>query len=110
MEEDDSLHIAPATARKWLGQSSPIGVENAPSHFGPVTYYLTAQPDGERVDGEIQLDPARKPKRLFIHVRGPVGRDLRAVEVNGETWENFYRETVVVPDPPAIVTFRARWR
>lgn len=93
------MHIAPATPRKWLAQPEPIGVEDAPSQFGPVTYHLQADPDRTTIRGDVRLDPQRKPSRLLVHIRAPGGRGLRSVMVNGEPWWAFYGDTVIIPDP-----------
>jgi hypothetical protein len=106
-EEGRSLHLAPATPRKWLAQPQPIGVERAPSEFGKVTYHLTADPDRTTVRGEIQLDESRKPQRLLVHVRAPGGRGLKAVKINGQNWEGFDRETVVISKPASKLDIEA---
>ena len=99
-EEGETLHLAPATPRKWLAQShTPVGVENAPSFFGPVTYQLYADSDQTTIRGEVKLDPKRKPSRLFIHVRGLGGRGLQSVKINGKNWNAFYNDTVIITNP-----------
>lgn len=108
MEEGEDLHLAPATPRKWLAQPEPIGVENAPSQFGPVTYHLVADPDRTTIRGDVRLDPERKPARLLVHIRAPGGRGLRSVKVNGEDWWAFDDDRVIIPNPPAEVTLEAR--
>lgn len=54
-EEGETLHLAPATPRKWLAQSEPIGVEDAPSHFGEVTYHLLADPNRVTIRGNVKF-------------------------------------------------------
>lgn len=98
-DEEEILHIAPATPRKWLAQPEPIGVENAPSHFGRVTYHFSADPNQTTIRGDVQLCPQRKPRRLLIHVRGPSGKGLRSVKLNGQTWDAFLKDTIIVDNP-----------
>ena len=110
LEDDESLHLAPATPRKWLAQPCPIGVEHAPSHFGSVTYHLVADADRTTIRGDVQLDVNRKPSRLFIHIRGPGGSGLRSVTLNGVDWSNFAGDTILVANPPADLKFEAKYR
>jgi hypothetical protein len=98
-EQGNDLHIAPGTPRKWLGQSQPIGVEHAPTQFGTVSYKLQADPDRETIHGRITLNPQRKPERLLVHVRAPGGRGIRKVSVNGQNWNAFVGDTVVITNP-----------
>jgi len=106
----DTLHLAPATPRHWLAQPSPIGVEHAPSAFGPVTFHLTSDPSNSSIRGDVQLDPERKPRRLIIHVRAHGGRGLESVKVNGTSWDHFIGDAVVIPNPPDRLTIDANYR
>ena len=109
-EGEDILHIAPATPRKWLAQShTPVGVENAPSFFGPVNYHLTADSDKTTIRGEVKLDPKRKPQKLLIHIRGPGGRGLQSVKLNGKNWNAFHGDLIIIPEPPNQITLEIKY-
>lgn len=108
-EQDNMLHIAPATPRQWLAQPQPIGVEDAPSFFGPVTYHLTADPDKTTIRGEVKLSARRKPKKLLIHVRGPGGRGLQSVKLNGKDWHGFHGDLIIVPEPDNKIILEAKY-
>ena len=109
-EDEETLHIAPATPRKWLAQPKPIGVERAPSHFGTVTYHLAADANQTTIRGDVQLCPQRKPGRLLIHVRGPSGNGLRAVKLNGQTWNTFLKDTIIVDNPPSNINLETEYK
>ncbi len=109
-EEEEILHLAPATPRKWLAQPKPIGVENAPSHFGSVTYHLEADANQTTIRGDVQLSPQRKPRRLLIHVRGPSGRGLRSIKLNDQTWNAFLKDTIIVDDPPSKIKLETEYK
>ena len=105
-EDGDTLHLAAGIPRKWLASSEPVGMERAPSHFGPITYRLWMD-ETTLVRGEIRLDPRRKPGKLVIHVRLPGGRALREVVVNGQPHALFGRGEIVVADPPDEIALSA---
>ena len=109
-EDEETLHIAPATPRKWLAQPKPIGVERAPSHFGSVTYHLAADANQTTIRGDVQLCPQRKPSRLLIHVRGPSGNGLRSVKLNDQTWNAFLKDTIIVDNPPNNIKLETEYK
>ena len=110
-EEGETLHIAPATPRKWLAQShSPVGVENAPSFFGPVTYHLTADPDQTTIRGDIKLDRKRKPSRLLIHIRGSGGRGIASVKLNKKNYNAFHGDTIIVSQPSHNIKCEVKYK
>ena len=109
LENGDQLHLAPATPRKWLAQTRPIVVQDAPTYFGPVFYRLQADPDQTTIRGEVKLDPKRKPQKLLIHIRGPGGRGLQSVKLNGKSWDSFHGDTIIVPEPPNQITLEVKY-
>jgi hypothetical protein len=109
-EEGDTLHIAPATPRRWLAQPKPIGMEGAPSHFGLVNYHLQADPDRMTIRGDVKLDPQRKPAKLILHVRGPGGRGLRSVKLNGKVWDAFAGDQIIITNPPVKFDIEAKYK
>jgi len=111
MEEgDDTLHVAPATPRHWLAQPKPIGVQKAPTFFGPVDYTIHAAADHARIEGRVKLDSQRRPKRLIIHVRGPGGRGITSATVNGQPWPHYIGDAVILAEPPEEVAFVVDYR
>jgi hypothetical protein len=108
-EEGDTLHIAPATPRKWLAQTKSFGVKKAPTYFGNVTYALAADPDRITINGTVALDPKRKPTRLLIHIRAGGGNGIESVMLNGMPWNDFYGDTIIVPTPPTNITLKVKY-
>lgn len=109
-EEGHTLHIAPAIPRRCLAQPKAVGVEDAPSHFGKVTYSLTADRDRTTIRGDVKLDPKRRPPKLLIHVRAPGGQGLKSVVLNGENWDTFSGDEIIVPKPPSRIVLEAKYR
>lgn len=77
-EEDDVLHLAAGIPRCWHGHG-PVGVKDAPSHFGPVAYQL----EYSAVDGVITLDGSAgtddRPVRVIVHLNMPDGVPLSGI-------------------------------
>ena len=85
-EYEGDLHLAAATPGRWLEPGRRIAVENAPTHFGPVSYTLEGYAD--EVRGVVTL-PRRNPCRdAWLHVRVPEGRRIVSVAVDGRPWRD----------------------
>jgi hypothetical protein len=96
-----SLQLALGTDRDWLGSGYEIGVENAPTHFGTVSYSMKYNASNETVSGFIRFtndEQYPKPEKLTLNIRLPGGRKVVAVQdhpnatitSNGEAviWKN----------------------
>ncbi len=101
-EEGPHLHLAAGIARSWLEQGKTMGIAEAPTHFGKVSYRIVS----EAGKGLIQADvtpPAREaPSEILLHLRHPTRAKLKRVKLNGEPWSDFDpgRETVRLPTGP----------
>ena len=51
-EEDATLHLAAGIPRFWYDLGKPIGVTDAPTHFGPVSYQMQYDPSQLQITGE----------------------------------------------------------
>jgi len=71
-EQGDELHLLAAVPDWWLGSGQTIRVENAPTHFGPMSLVVRGRESGV----EVQLTkPVRNPsKHLVLHL--PASRPL----------------------------------
>ncbi len=65
-EEGDELHLLAAVPDWWLGDGQTIRVENAPTHFGPMSLLVHGTPSGI---GVKLTGPVRNPpKRIVLHL------------------------------------------
>jgi hypothetical protein len=71
-EKGDELHLLAAVPDWWLGDGQTIRVEDAPTHFGRMSFSVAGKPEGV----EVKLTkPAREaPKRIVLHL--PKSRPL----------------------------------
>lgn len=79
-EEGTELRLALATPREWLGSGEPVGVSNAPTHFGPVSYTMRYDAATHTVSGEVTF-PRRSPaEAVTLYLRLPDGLKVKALE------------------------------
>ena len=89
LEQPDGLHLGLATARSWLQQGQTVGVRQAPTHFGVVTYQIKSDVENGMIRTEITPPDREQPKAIILHLRHPDGKPMRRVTVNGEPIQDF---------------------
>ena len=82
-EQADRLLLAQAVPQHWLTDGKQVKVENAPTHFGKVSYTIDSHIDEGRIS--IKLDPPRRkpPTEIVLHLRHPARKPIKAATVNG---------------------------
>lgn len=101
MEDNDVLHIAPATPRRWLSGPDPIRVRDAPTHFGKVSYVIQPASDGGAVGVSLEMEPRNRPRQVVVHLRMPDGLRVRQVDAKDGVVDTFAPEAIFINDPPA---------
>ena len=83
MEDKDILHICRATPRWWLEPGQEIRVNNAPTHFGRISFSIQRSAQDE-LSAKIQLKGKRKPGQMILHCRIPeTGKTFVIMESKG---------------------------
>ena len=86
-EEGETLWLAAGVPRRWLSPGKKIEIKNAATYFGPVSYRIEASESG--VDAQVLL-PTRNPANtVWLVLRYPDEKPIRAVEINGKCWQEF---------------------
>ncbi len=80
MEQDDHLHLARGIERTWLESGQEVGIEDAPTHFGTLTYRFSLDPARTKLTGVIAFPASKVPYNATLHCRLPEG--LRVVSVD----------------------------
>lgn len=93
MEENDGLQLALGAARDWLGSGEPIGIQNAPTHFGPVSWHMQFDPKARKVTGTAVFPDAGSLKWAKLHIRLP---------------GNLKAASLVAPPPSAAIKIEDR--
>jgi hypothetical protein len=77
----ETLQLARAVPRRWMGGDQAIEIRSAPTRWGRVDVRL--QPDGGHgVAGEVVL-PERMPGAVWLSLRAPEGKRLGEVRIDG---------------------------
>ncbi len=78
MEDGKTLHLARGVHRDWLASGESLGVENARTHFGSISYTLSFDTEKKVLKGKVQFPTDGVPKAV-LHLRLP--ENLRALSV-----------------------------
>jgi hypothetical protein len=86
---DDTLMLLQATPRRWLEDGKKIEVARAPTFFGTLALTVTSRVDSGQILATLDL-PSRRPIRtVWVRLRHPNDRRMKAVSVNGRAWTDF---------------------
>lgn len=91
-ETKKELVLAAGIPDDWMKSSFPIGIENAFTLFGTVSWQAEMTQGGI----EIRVEGTLKPDTRLI-VKSPISKDLKAVLVNGKPWEDWTEREVRLP-------------
>ena len=80
MEDGDGLQLALGTDREWLAGGNPVGITNAPTHFGPVSWRMAYNAAGSQVSGEVEFPKNCTAARAALHIRLPGKLRVTSVE------------------------------
>ncbi|MHB1460645.1 MAG: hypothetical protein ACYC1M_05120 [Armatimonadota bacterium] len=84
MENDGGLHLALGTARQWLNDGNEVGVKNAPTHYGDVTYGMKFNQATKQITGKISFPERESLPWCVLHVRLPQGLFLKSVNADSK--------------------------
>ncbi|HUT00808.1 MAG TPA: hypothetical protein VM031_00015 [Phycisphaerae bacterium] len=111
MEIGQTLWLARATPRAWLGQGGKIRVQRAPTHFGTVSYEIVSHAGDGRITATIEMPARKPPKAVLLRFRHPRALPIKSATVNGRPWTRFDKdkETLRLPHMPGTVRVEARY-
>ncbi len=81
--DEDRLYLAKGVPRQWVASGKRIGIEQAPTRWGRVSFTLQTKLESGAVTGEVEFAGAKPPAELNFKLRLPVNTKLRRVTVNG---------------------------
>ncbi len=79
MEQDDGLNLALGTDREWLASGETVGIANACTHFGKVSYQMQYDSGQSKVTGEISFEEKPLAAWANLHIRLPEGLKVKSV-------------------------------
>jgi hypothetical protein len=100
MEQADRLQLGLGTARSWLQQGKAVGVREAPTAFGPVSYRIESDVTHHTIRADVDPPQRQAPREIVLHLRHPGRARMRTVMVNGQASSGFDAEKEWVRLPP----------
>jgi len=97
--DDDKLYLAKGVPREWLASGKDIGIEQAPTRWGKVSFNLVAKPAATTVVAHVELSGARTPAEVHLKLRLPLAMSVQSVTVNryAAKLQGPHNDTVVIP-------------
>jgi hypothetical protein len=78
-ERGNDLELALGIPRTWLASGEHIGVDNAPTNYGEVSYELRYDVSKGNLKGRVSLPAEPLPGALIVHVRLPESSRAKAL-------------------------------
>jgi hypothetical protein len=88
-ELDGNLHLGRGIPRYWLRDGETIGISNASTYFGKLSYEIRSQAKAGRISMTLEPPVRNPPRQIIVRFRHPEEKPIRSVTVNGATWSDF---------------------
>jgi hypothetical protein len=86
MEDGADLHLARGLHRDWLGSGGAVAIEDAPIHFGAVSFKMRYDAASRELRGTLQFKPQKNRAdigKVVLHLRLP--KNVAAESVNTDS-------------------------
>lgn len=88
-ERGEQLWLAPFVTNHWMKDGMVVGVRNAPTKFGKVSYKITSAVSKGFIEAVIEPPTRSSPEALVLRLRHPDGKQIKAVMVNDKPYKDF---------------------
>ena len=88
-EMDDRLYLGRGIPRYWIRDGQSIGIRNAATYFGPLTYEIHSEAGAGRISMLLDAPTRNAPRQVVVRFRHPDDKPIRGVTVNGAAWTEF---------------------
>lgn len=89
LERGSELWLAPFVTGNWLQDGMHVGLHNAPTRFGAVSYRLRSSVNQGFIEAQIDPPTRSAPIAIVLRVRHPEGKPMQRVTVNGRPHADF---------------------
>lgn len=98
-EDGEDLILGQAIPRYWLADGKSVGMERAPSYFGPLSFRLSSEASQGRIRAVVDPPTRNRPRNIYLRFRHPDGKPIRTVSVNGLPYDKIdvAKEWVIIP-------------
>ncbi|HEY3342389.1 MAG TPA: hypothetical protein VGK81_10235, partial [Anaerolineae bacterium] len=104
-ERNNNLELGLGVPRAWLATGESIGVDNAPTNYGEVSYVLRYDAAKRILKGHVSLPANALPGALIIHVRLPVSMHAKSVNAASNGTLSGDGQTVRWEHPGSQISF-----
>jgi len=108
LENGDGLDLALGTDPDWLGSGKLVGIQDASTHFGIISYELCYDSATSAVTGKIILDNKFPPKWVEMHIRLPEGLKVKSVDPASGATVTENMNSIKWNKPRGNIKFRAK--
>lgn len=105
-ERGDDLWLAPLVPDNWLKDGMVIGVKNAPTFFGPVSYRIESAVGRGRIRAIIEPPTRSAPKAIVLRLRHPEGKPIASVQLDEKPFSGFDAAKGTIRLSPTTSTMR----
>lgn len=88
-EHDHELWLAPLIPANWMKDGMTVGIEEAPTNFGKVSYRIQSHIAQGYIEATITPPTRQIMKSLQIRLPHPEGKLIRSVTINGRDSKQF---------------------
>jgi len=88
MEREDGLELASGTPIEWLSSGDPLGIADAPTHFGTVSFNIKYDKEKNKINGYVSFPYNPHLKWAVLHIRLDVNNDSLIKYNKNIRWEN----------------------
>lgn len=98
-ERGNDLILGQAIPRDWLADGCRVGLERAPSYFGPLSLRINSRAAQQEIEAVVTPPRRNPPATLYVRLRHPEAKPMQSVTVNGAAWDRFdaRQEWVILP-------------
>ncbi len=107
-ERGRDLWLAPFVTYNWLKDGMTVGVSNAPTRFGPVSYRITSFVKQGFIEASVDFPTRTRPDNVVVRIRHPEGKKIQGVKVDGEEYKNFDPAADTITLKPSDGSFKLR--
>ena len=108
MERGDDLWLAPFVTSEWFHDEMVVGVGDAPTRFGRMSYEIRSAVAQSLIEAWIWPPKRMPPRRIILRVRHPQGNPMKTVYVNDRPHSEFdpLQETVTLSPSAEVLHVR----
>jgi hypothetical protein len=110
MEDGDRLHLARGIERSWLASGKEVGIQNASTHFGTLTYRLSFDPGKSKLTGVMEFPASKIAYNVSLHCRLPKGLRVVSVDKGSQATVEGGGTALEWSHPHGVVHFEAQVR